>query len=75
MSAQPAVLKGLRRSLAGAVEPELRDRLQTVIDRLERLYGCAPPKEMRLTRRQREDMRRRAFCRVPHRLTPDRFVP
>ena len=39
----PSALKALRRSLRGATDDHLRDRLQTAIGRLERMYEVAKP--------------------------------
>lgn len=76
MVSEPRAIAALRRSLAGATEAGLRDRLIGAIDRLERLYGLAKPPDTRFRRRaELDDMRRRKFVRQQHRLDPDRFLP
>ena len=59
---EPAAIRALRRSLRGAREPDLRDRLQTAIDGLQKLYGrrCA------VTEAERGDLRRRRFVAARH---------
>ena len=63
MSAKlPPALKALRRSLAGATEVSLRERIQEAIRGLERLYGISSGP----TRQDDGDMKRRTFCQDRH---------
>jgi hypothetical protein len=61
----PAPIRALRRSLAGAKDPALRDRLSVIIANLERLYGVGKP-----TEQDRGDLRRRRFVRERHHVWP-----
>jgi hypothetical protein len=62
----PSALKALRRSLRGATDDHLRDRLQTAIGRLERMYGVAKPAAV--PDEDTGDMKRRQFVRENHRI-------
>jgi hypothetical protein len=61
----PAPIRSLRRSLAGAKEPALRERLSNTIAHLERLYGLEKP-----TEQDQGDLRRRRFAKGRHRIWP-----
>lgn len=58
----PAPIRALRRSLAGATDPVLRERLSRVIAGLERLYGVGKP-----TAQDQGDLRRRRFAQYGRR--------
>jgi hypothetical protein len=57
----PAPIRALRRSLRGATEPALRERLSVTIANLERLYGVGKP-----TEQDQGDLRRRRFAQSRH---------
>ena len=59
---EPAAIKALRASLAGATESPLRERLEVAIQGLKRLYGISdgPPDQ------DNGDMRRRHFVADRH---------
>jgi hypothetical protein len=59
-AAVPTPIKALRRSLRGAIEPGLRERLSGAIRRLERLYGLGESFE------DEGDRRRRRFVSERH---------